>query len=214
MESITSVQQEGRQENPVGEKLQDDPIVNEEINRGRLIEACIAEEDWNSARKLIEEAILQEPDNHWLLARLSLTYYEQRDYQRALELSAQALAIQPLCPLALWDHASSLDALGKPKEALVIYKGLVERGVEELAFGECGEGIAWSRGLLADCLYCMSKCYTKLGEYQKAVEHLKEALAERGPGCRSIYPISTLRKKLKEFEAKLELKEQRPVSPC
>jgi tetratricopeptide (TPR) repeat protein len=67
---------------------------------GAEIESAIERDDWPGARKLIEEELAKDPDDHWLLTRLSLTYYEQFDYQKALDLSERALSIAPECPLA------------------------------------------------------------------------------------------------------------------
>jgi tetratricopeptide (TPR) repeat protein len=92
----------------------------------QAIEQLIEIDDWEGARHLINIELESDPDNHWLLTRLSLTYYEQRDYNRSLELSGRALEIAPKCPLALWDHASALEMLERPLEALSIYHGLVD----------------------------------------------------------------------------------------
>ncbi len=51
---------------------------------GPEIESAIAADDWKNARKLIRAAMKKTPEDHWLLARLALTYYEQRDYATAL----------------------------------------------------------------------------------------------------------------------------------
>ncbi len=109
------------------------------------IEALLAAEDWEAARSLIRTRLATEPDSHWLLTRLGLTYYEQRRYRQALRYEGQALRLAPRCPLVLWDYAGTLDMLGRTSEALRIYRRLIRRGVERLAFGECGEGRAWAR---------------------------------------------------------------------
>src|SRR5262245_26979566 len=131
--------------------------------KDRQIEARIERGDWAGARTLIRSELRRRPTNHWLLTRLSLTYYEQYQYRRALGLSAQALKITPRCPLALWDHAGSLDMLGDKRRAITIYQRLVRRGAETIATGECGEGLARARGLVADCLYRLGQCYENVG---------------------------------------------------
>jgi tetratricopeptide (TPR) repeat protein len=170
------------------------------VSTADVIEQHIEVDDWEGARRLILIDLESEPDDHWLLTRLSLTYYEQRDYERSLELTNRALELAPQCPLALWDHAGTLEELDRPREALSIYQGLVDRGVDSLAYGECGEGRAWSRGLVADCLFRMGTCYVTLGDSGTAAECFKRCLSLRGPGCRSIYPIAEVRSKLRGCE--------------
>jgi len=165
-------------------------------NQGKKIEEAIQKDEWFRARKLIEKELRGEPDNHWLLTRLALTFYEQRKYSDALEISKKAFAIAPDCSLVLWDLAGALEMLGDIEEALKIFGILVSRGIDSLAFEECGEGRAWARGLYADCLYRMSHCYSRRGDKEKAIEMLKKHLEKRGPGCRSIYHITTARREL------------------
>lgn len=104
------------------------------------IEKALDDDDWVGARHLIEAALEGQPDDHWLLTRLGLTYYEQRHYEQALAYSSRALALAPECPLVLWDYAGALEMLDRPEEALQIYQRLVDRGVDSIAYGECGEG--------------------------------------------------------------------------
>jgi tetratricopeptide (TPR) repeat protein len=161
---------------------------------GRLIEAAIAGEQWREARKLIERSLKSEPESHWLLTRLSLTYYEEFAYARALEYSQKALTLAPDCPLVHWDYAGALRMLNRPREAIKIYDRILRRDVESLASHECGEGKARARGLRADTLYMVARCHRTLGNRIEAARFVRESLRERGPGCASIYPIAELRK--------------------
>ena len=162
----------------------------------QAIEQHIANNEWEQARQLIENALVDEPQSHWLLTRLGLTYYEQYDYQRALELEEKALALSPNCPLVLWDYAGALDMLNRPQEALAVYQRIIDQGIDILAYDQCGEGRAQARGLYADSLYCMGHCYLALNQQDRAIEALQRHLEQRGPGCRSIYPIAKVRAEL------------------
>jgi len=67
-----------------------------------MIEDAIQQEDWPTARRLIRAALRREPESHWLLTRLGLTYYEEHNYERALVSDHQAYQLAPRCPLVLW----------------------------------------------------------------------------------------------------------------
>jgi tetratricopeptide (TPR) repeat protein len=161
---------------------------------GAAIELAIAEEKWGKARRLVERALKIEPESHWLLTRLALTYYEEFDYQRALGYSEQALVLAPDCWLVQWDYAGALDMLDRSQEAIAMYERILRRGIDLLANDACGEGRARARGLRADALYRVARCYKSLGNRKKAVAFVNQSLSERGPGCASIYPISELRR--------------------
>lgn len=160
------------------------------------IEAAIKHSDWPRARRLVRAALGKEPDSHWLITRLSLTYYEEREYERSLDLLQRAYEIAPRCPLVLWDLVGTFDMLGRYEEAISVYQRLLRRGVTAVAFGDCGEGIAWARGLLADCWYRLAQCQKKTGQRDQAVLSYKNHLQARGPGCRSIYPLQDVRHEL------------------
>jgi hypothetical protein len=46
------------------------------------IETLIEMEDWKGARQLIRVALRKEPDSHWLLTRLGLTYSKNKITRR------------------------------------------------------------------------------------------------------------------------------------
>ena len=150
------------------------------------IEALIRAERWAGARGLIKKRLKKEPTNHWLLARLGLTYYEQRQYDEALAYEEEALRIEPNCPLALWDYAGSLQMLGRHREALGVYERITQLGAKRIAVGQCGEGLAWANGLVADCYYRMMDSLDALGDEGGATAMLIKHLDLRGPGCHSI----------------------------
>ena len=167
----------------------------------REIENAIRRGDWKVARRLVRAALRRQPDSHWLFARLSITYYEEFDYRRALTIGQQAYALAPRCPLVLWDLAGTLDMLGRHREAMPLYRRLIRRGVESVAFDDCGEGLALARGLVADCWYRLAHCEHELGRRARAVHCYEQHLAMRGPGCRSIYPLRDVRRELRDHAA-------------
>jgi hypothetical protein len=83
-----------------------------------------------------------------------------------------------------------------PGDAMNVFHRLIDRGIDAIAFDECGEGLAWARGLVADCHYRCAHCYLRLDNSTAAIEEFQKHLALRGPGCRSIYPIAVVRNEL------------------
>jgi tetratricopeptide (TPR) repeat protein len=167
------------------------------------VEALLAAEEWTRARRAIEIELRLSPDSHWLLSRLALTYYEQRDYKRALEIERAALRLAPRCPLSLWGLAGSHDMLGQSGDAAALYLRLIRRGEERLAYGTCGEGLRWARGLVADCWYRLGAIREKQGDVMGARAALRRHLSRRRGGA-SIYGAHEARFRLKALASTAE----------
>jgi tetratricopeptide (TPR) repeat protein len=164
------------------------------------IEEAIAKDQWLLARRRIRKKLAEEPDSHWLISRLALTYYELRQYRRALNYEIKALQIAPYCPLSIWGYAGTLDMLNREKEALEVFRWLISWGEEELAYGPCGEGIQKARSLIADCFYRIALIQARKGQRKKAIQSYKEHLSRRTRGTRSIYPLRVVKQKLRKME--------------
>jgi len=158
----------------------------------KRIEQLIQAERWYAARRELRHLMRDKPEDHWLLTRLGLTYYEERKYKTALRYEERARRIAPFCPLVLWDCAGSLQMLHRHDEALEVYQALTRRGARRIAFGACGEGLAWANGLVADCYYRIALSFKDLGESDKALAAIAKHLDMRGPGCRSIYALAEI----------------------
>jgi tetratricopeptide (TPR) repeat protein len=164
------------------------------------IEKLIKAENWPAARRAIRVRLRSAPNDHWLLTRLGLTYYEEKRYEQALKYELRALEKMPNCPLVLWDYAGSLDMLNHTQQALDVYRRLIRRGIPAIAYGNCGEGLAWARGLIADCYYRIAHCYAAQRRRNMAVKSLNNHIALRGPGCRSIYSLANVREELRRLQ--------------
>src|SRR5689334_14232809 len=102
-------------------------------SRGAPVERLIAAGKWPEARRVLRALLRERPEDHWLLSRLALTYYEQCAYEKALELELRAVRIAPRCPLALWGLAGTQQMLGQHHEAAMVYQRLIRRGAARLA---------------------------------------------------------------------------------
>src|SRR5262245_53861348 len=106
------------------------------------INTLFEQEAWEEARRLLENKQAQDPESHWVLTQLGVTYYEERQYEEAKRLFEKSLKIVADCPLTLWNLAGALDALGKHSAAKRIYTWLLacKKSPEE---DPCWESEEW-----------------------------------------------------------------------
>ncbi len=166
-----------------------------------VIEKLVAAKQWTKARNAIKEELLSDPTNHWLWTTLGLTYYEQRQYEKALVYSERAAKLAPDCPLVLWDLAGCLDMNGRGAAALVIWTLLLEMELEDVAYGECSEGMDWAMQVINDVHYRMGQYYLRTGKREQARVSFNKYLHNRSHGVGSIYD----KKKVEQDLASLDL---------
>lgn len=163
------------------------------------IDKLVAAEKWTKARTLILDQLLAAPTDHWLWTTLGLTFYEQRRYEKALQCSRRAVALAPDCPLVLWDYAGCLYMCGHGDAALAIWTLLLSMDLEEVAYGECAEGMDWALQLINDVHYRMGRYYQWKKDPERARVSFEKYLHNREHGVGSIYD----KKQVQEFLSRL-----------
>ena len=153
---------------------------------------------WEKARKLLSKEVAKEPDNHWLLTQLGVTFYEQRHYEEALRLFLKSQSIVPDCPLTLWNLAGALDALGKHAQAVRIYRWLLESDTSP-AQDPCWESDAWAEALKADCLYRLGVIHERRGRKRQAERCYRQYLDLLLLGVNGTYSADDVARRIRDF---------------
>jgi hypothetical protein len=58
-----------------------------------------------------------------------------------------------------------------------------------------------ARGLVADCHLRLADVFEAMGRGAESMAEFDKHLDMRGPGCRSIYPLKTLQRKIRSARA-------------
>ena len=159
---------------------------------GKEIAKLIGKADWQGARALLLRELRRHPHHHWLLDRLSETYYGEGRIALALRTIKKAYKLNPECPLVLWDYANTLEEVGEIDHARQLYEHILARGTEKSAHGECGEGSDWAMSLLSDSAYRLALCYERLNRHTDAKTAILTNVHMRDQGAKSIYPKEEL----------------------
>jgi tetratricopeptide (TPR) repeat protein len=169
-------------------------------NIGKQIDDLIDAEQWEQARALIEKTLKKDPQSHWLRTQLGETYYEQRQYKRALEHLLQSRDIVADCPLTLWHLANTLDALGHYGDAIRLYTWLL-RSRKTAEDDPCWESEAWTDALKTDCVYRLGLCFKHHGRDDLAAYCIRKYLGLQEVGSRGSYSIGEARRQLQDLHA-------------
>ena len=166
----------------------------------RLVNEYFDQEDYRAAISLLQKEIAQHPDEHWPYAQLAISHYELKEYEAALRHSEKAMSLSPNCPLTLDYHASILLANGQTEQALAIWKQLLRKNLDEVAYGECGEGMRFAKSLLNDVRFSVGDAYLELKDKEKALFYYKAHLGNRQKGIFSNLKRSEVVSEINQLE--------------
>ncbi len=113
------------------------------------------------------------------------------------------------CPLALWDYAGALHMSGRESAALAIWTILLEMDLDEVAYGECAEGMDWAMQLLNDVHYRIGRHYQWKRDAERAGASFVKYLHNRAHGVGSLYE----QKEVEEYLAGLAKKHVAEFTP-
>ena len=182
--------------------------ISQQLNK------LIMADRWEEARILIRREMKKPEERkkllHFWLARLSTTYYEERNYRKALVLVEAAYKDSPRCPMVLWDYAGTLEMVVREEEALAIWRGLRRRHLKALAYGQCGEGVRQAKTLKNDCLYRIANVYRRQNKLKEAKAYFLQYIRQRRKGVWSIYTLHDAKKKLKDIRMRQAQKTDKP----
>ena len=150
---------------------------------------------------MILAGLRRSPKDHWLLARLALAHYEQREYATALKFGLKAADLAPYCPLVLWEVAGAMDMLEEGSAALRVYRKITRKSLADLANGPCGEGLLRARGLLADVYYRIGRIHDRHQRPHRAIAAFEKALSWRSERATCIYDRREIQARLRRLRA-------------
>lgn len=145
-------------------KTRQDTLSDAEKRRiSKRIDALFSSQQWSELDQLISESLQGTSDDHWLHVRRADAWYAQGKHARAARLYQKVLESMPRCPLGRWGLANTLMARGDADDARKLFASLARQKPEVMGTGECGEGVRWARGLVADANFRLGQLEEQAG---------------------------------------------------
>lgn len=165
-----------------------------------IIQKLMGKDDYVGARKILQKELKKNPNDTFFLGELSNTYYEQFKYKKAFEIIKKAIKLNPDEPLVMWHYAGSLASLDRSEEAIKVFKRIIRKGVEKIAYIDTWEGPIWAKSLIIDCIFRIGCCYKEMGKNKLAIQWVKKCLNSREKGLRCIYSVKEAKAELYKIE--------------
>ena len=165
------------------------------------INELFEQDKWEDARALLERERKKDPNSHWVLTQLGVTFYEQRKYDEALRIFHASLEIKDDCPLTLWHLAGSLDALGKSAAAMRIYTWILESKTTPND-DPCWESKSWTDSLKTDSVYRLGVCFRHQGKKEEAERCFRQYVNLLLTGSEGTYTIEDVGAEIQKLHTK------------
>jgi len=140
---------------------------------------------WQEAKELLEREVKKYPKEYFLITSLAKACYNLKLYEESLMYAVEAMKIEPNDVLVIYDYGCSLSALDRNNEAIRQWNKIIEKDIDEIAFGDFGEGLRWAKSIKNDARYRKAICSLKVGNKDEASKLIKEHLLNRQRGIYS-----------------------------
>lgn len=157
---------------------EDASAVEKVFSRYGLALSYMEEARYDEARLLLEKVRRFYPDNSFVLSDLGRLSHEEKKYSEALHFFHQARALDRTNLYATFLAAGTLAATGKSREALALYKDVIEQ------LPDCADGfyragmLAAGMGMKGEGFYYLSRFTALKGNKKEALSYLNQALQQ------------------------------------
>ncbi len=161
------------------------------------LNAFFNDDEWQKAKELLEKEVKKYPSEYFLITSLSKVCYNLKLYEDSLKYSFEAMKIEPNDVLVIYDYGCTLSALDRNNEAIEQLNKIIDKDIDEIAYGDFGEGLRWAKSVKNDARYRKAICSLEIGNKTEAVELIKEHLLNRRRGIYSDFTKKQIVKKQK-----------------
>jgi len=165
-------------------------------NTVQTIERLLDESKWNQAISKLQIELQKQPGHHWFKARLGYAFCKTHRWLEAKRVLTSAHASNPKCPLVLWELGMLSLESNQPQDAIMWFKNILATDIDDLAFGECGEGMRPARSLSIDSKCGVGTAYTYLRNRRQAIMWYQKHLDSRTRGIFSVFDRREIKNEL------------------
>ena len=142
-------------------------------------------------KKIVDDIYIVDFD-YWVLVEYGNAMYELREYNEALEIAYRYMKIEPNDPYCIFHYSLILRANKEPSRAINYLKKILNKSLEELSYGQFGDGIREAKTLINDTRYLLALTYFEEDNLKKSLELYNKHLENRQRGISSMVTKKTI----------------------
>lgn len=139
--------------------------------------------DWAGQIKMLKRYAGKYHNEYYVYQQLASTLYIESiaQYQEAVQYAERAMSMEPDDDLNIYTYACALYYVGQLDDAYKYFSKIIAKDVNEIAYGEHGEGIRYAKGLINDSVFMMGSICQDQHKYDEAKDYFTRHLENRKP---------------------------------
>ena len=158
--------------------------------------------DWTGLIKMLKRYAIRYPNAYYVHQQLAATLYlgSIAQSQLAFKYAERAIIMEPDDDLNIYTYACALYYVGKLDKSYEYFNKIMNKDVNDIAYGEHGEGLRYAKALINDSVYMVGVICQKQHKYEDAKVFFLRHLENRKPFQYSDFMKKQVMNHLSELE--------------
>ncbi|WP_295731846.1 tetratricopeptide repeat protein [uncultured Muribaculum sp.] len=166
----------------------------------RALDELKAGKNWNGLRDFLKDKSELYPDDYYILTELSQAYFLINSPKDALCAAQKAFLLEENDELVIYNLAMALQLNGMYSDAMKYFDMILSKLIDDIAYGNHGEGKKWAKSLHNDSLYMKGVCYMELGNNEEAAYCIRSHIYNRRRGIYSDFSRKQVLRRLNKLQ--------------
>lgn len=165
------------------------------------LETLKRESNWKGLAKMLKRYAKRYPNEYYVSQQLAATLYIESiaQYKLAIQYAEYAIVTEPEDDLNIYTYACALYYVGQLDKSFEYFMKIINKDIQEIAYGEHGEGIRYAKQLINDSVYMVGVVCQRLQKYNEAKGFFLRHLEDRKPFQYSDFTKKQVMKHLSEL---------------
>lgn len=141
------------------------------------------ESDWTGVIKMLKRYAIRYPNEYYIYQQLAATLYLESiaQYQLAFHYAERAMKLESNDDLNIYTYACALYYVGQLETSFEYFMQIINKDIQEIAYGEHGEGLRYAKSLIRDSVFMAGIICQDQQKYNEAKKFFIQYLESRKP---------------------------------
>ena len=147
------------------------------------LESLKHESSWTEMIKMLKRYAIRYPNEYYIWQQLAATHYVEgiAKFRLAYQYAERAMTLEPDDDLNIYTYACALYYVGQLEKSFEYFSKVINKDIQEIAYGEHGEGLRYAKQLINDSVYMAGVVCQRLHRCNEAKDYFMWYLENKKP---------------------------------